>query len=95
MVAMPKNEMTHIQNTAPGPPVRIAPATPTMIPVPTWAAMAVASAWNELMPPPPFLPLSVRLPKTLFQPSLKQRTCTQRVLTLYQMPTPSSRKTST
>ena len=30
--------MTHIQNTAPGPPVRIAPATPTMMPVLTWAA---------------------------------------------------------
>ena len=27
--------MTHIQNTAPGPPVRIAPDAPTMLPVPT------------------------------------------------------------
>ena len=95
MVAMPKNEMTHIQNTAPGPPVRMAPATPTMMPVPTCAAMAVASAWNELMPPPPFLPLSVRLPKTLFQPSLKQRSWTKFVFTVYQMPTPSSKKTRT
>ena len=43
-----------------------------MIPVPTWAAMAVASAWNELhAAASPLLPLSVRLPKTLFQPSLK------------------------
>ena len=92
---MPKNEMTHIQNTAPGPPVRIAPATPTMMPVPTCAAMAVASAWNELMPPPPFLPLREMLPKTRFQPSLKQRICTNFVLMVYQMPTPSSRKTRT
>ena len=67
MVAMPKKAMTHIQKMAPGPPVRIAPDAPTMLPVPTWAAMAVASAWKELMP---LLLLSaaegLRLPNTLF-----------------------------
>ena len=50
MVAMPKKAMTHIQKIAPGPPVRIAPEAPTMLPVPTCAAMAAVSAWNELMP---------------------------------------------
>ena len=43
---MPKKAMTHIQNTAPGPPTMIAPATPTMLPVPTVAASAVHSDWN-------------------------------------------------
>ncbi len=43
---MPKNAISHIQNTAPGPPTRIAPATPTMLPVPTVAASAVHSDWN-------------------------------------------------
>ena len=38
--------MTHIQNTAPGPPVMMAPATPTMLPVPTVPASAVHSDWN-------------------------------------------------
>ena len=33
--------MIHIQKMAPGPPMRIAPDAPTMLPVPTWAAMAV------------------------------------------------------
>ena len=42
--------MTHIQKMAPGPPVRMAPEAPTILPVPTWAAMAVASAWKEVMP---------------------------------------------
>ena len=85
--------MIHIQKMAPGPPVRIAPDAPTMLPVPTWAAMAVASAWNELMPLSCFLPRSDRLPNTLFQPSLKQRSCTKRVLMEYHRPTPSSRNT--
>ena len=43
--------MIHIQKIAPGPPVRIAPQAPTILPVPTWAAMAVVRAWKELMPP--------------------------------------------
>ena len=43
---MPRNAMTHIQNTAPGPPARIAPDTPTILPVPTVAARAVHRLWN-------------------------------------------------
>lgn len=74
MVAIPKNAMIHIQKIAPGPPVRIAPEAPTILPVPTWAAMAVASAWKELIPLSCFLPLKVRFPNTRFIPSPKQRT---------------------
>ena len=61
MVAMPKNAMIHIQKIAPGPPMRIAPQAPTMLPVPTCAATAVASAWNELMPHLCFSPLQAEL----------------------------------
>lgn len=43
---MPKNAMSHIQNTAPGPPTAMAPATPTILPVPTVAASAVHRDWN-------------------------------------------------
>ena len=42
--------LTNIQNIAPGPPEAKAVAQPVMLPVPTWAAMAVVSAWKELMP---------------------------------------------
>ena len=43
-VAMPKNAATSIQKSAPGPPVPIAVATPTMLPVPIVAESAVQSA---------------------------------------------------
>ena len=43
---MPKNAISHIQNTAPGPPTAMAPATPTILPVPTVAARAVHRDWN-------------------------------------------------
>ena len=93
MVAMPKKAMTHIQKMAPGPPVRMAPEAPTMFPVPTWAAMAVASAWNELMPCSCRPPRNDRLPKVFFIPSPKQRTCINRVRTVYHRPTPMRRNT--
>ena len=41
--------MTHIQNTAPGPPLRMAVATPTMLPVPMVVASAVHRLWNWLI----------------------------------------------
>ena len=44
LVAIPTSPVTHIQNSAPGPPAAIAPATPAMLPVPTVAASAVISA---------------------------------------------------
>ena len=65
IVAMPKNAIIHIQNIAPGPPMSIAPDAPTMLPVPTCAAMAVVSAWNELMPLSCFLPKSLTSPNAL------------------------------
>ena len=64
-----------------------------MLPVPTWAAMAVASAWKEVMPLFCAPPLSFRLPKVFFMASPKQRTCTKRVRMLYHRPTPMSRNT--
>ena len=48
---VPRRAMTHIQNTAPGPPLRMAVATPTMFPVPMVAASAVHMLWNWLMAP--------------------------------------------
>ena len=44
LVAMPTRAVIHIQNSAPGPPMAIAVATPAMLPVPTVAASAVISA---------------------------------------------------
>ena len=41
---MPKNAATSIQKSAPGPPVPMAVATPTMLPVPIVAESAVQSA---------------------------------------------------
>ena len=48
---MPKTPVSHIQSTAPGPPARMAVATPTMLPVPMVAESAVVSAPNWLMSP--------------------------------------------
>ena len=48
---MPSRAEHHIQNTAPGPPMAIAPATPAMLPVPTVAASAVHTAWNGVIAP--------------------------------------------
>ena len=43
MVAIPKKADIHIQKIAPGPPETIAVAAPAILPVPTCAAIAVAS----------------------------------------------------
>ena len=88
--------MTHIQKMAPGPPMRMAPQAPTMFPVPTCAAIAVATAWKELMPPffclPPF---REKPPNSLRKASPKQRTCTKLVRMVKKSPVPISRKMST
>ena len=42
-VAMPTSAVIHIQNTAPGPPMAMAAATPTMLPLPMVAESAVIS----------------------------------------------------
>ena len=54
LVHMPTRALTHIQNTAPAPPMAIAIATPAMLPIPTVAATTEASAWAELMAPESF-----------------------------------------
>ena len=41
---MPKMAITHIQNTAPAPPIDIAIATPAKLPVPTLADKLVHKA---------------------------------------------------
>ena len=43
-LAAPRRAITHIQNTAPGPPRAIAVATPARLPVPTREAMDMAKA---------------------------------------------------
>ena len=52
----PKNAVAHIQNTAPGPPMKIAVATPTILPVPTRPANETAIAWKEEIPVGDFSP---------------------------------------
>ena len=44
LVAMPTSAVHHIQKSAPGPPRKIAVATPAMLPVPTVAESTVISA---------------------------------------------------
>ena len=80
---------------APGPPETRAVAQPAMLPVPTWAAIAVVSAWKELMPSLPALsPRRVRLPKTRPKADLNFLTCTKFVRMVKKMPVPTSRKRS-
>ena len=51
LVAMPNTPVSHIQNTAPGPPAKMAVPTPTMLPVPMVAESAVHKAPNwEISP---------------------------------------------
>ena len=42
--APPMSAISHIQNTAPGPPMAIADAMPAMLPVPTREAVEIMSA---------------------------------------------------
>ena len=46
LVIMPTRAVTHIQNSAPGPPSAMAVATPTILPVPISAAKAVIRAFQ-------------------------------------------------
>ena len=43
---MPRKPASTIQNTAPGPPIPTANATPAMLPSPTVADSAADSAWK-------------------------------------------------
>ncbi len=90
---MPKKAMTHIQNTAPGPPIRMAPATPTMLPVPTVAARAVHRDWNwEMLLSAvwPMTPRSFMAPRVRFIQWRKWVTWNTRVRTVISMPTKAS-----
>ena len=69
MVSIPKNALTHIQKMEPGTPDAIAVAAPAILPVPTWAAIAVVRAWKELRPFSPFPPCSEKLPNNAFIPA--------------------------
>ena len=53
LVIMPARAAIHIQKTAPGPPMKMAPVTPAMLPVPTVAASAVVRAWRGVTSPSP------------------------------------------
>ena len=46
-VLAPSKAITHIQNTAPGPPTKMALATPAKLPVPTLDERLMAKAWKE------------------------------------------------
>src|SRR5690606_32392733 len=55
---LPRKAIVHIQNTAPGPPMPIAVATPAILPVPTRPDIARAKAWNEDIPLFELLPVN-------------------------------------
>ena len=66
-----------------------------MLPVPTWAAMEVATAWKELMPSlPAFSPLRLTLPNSRRKPVPNLRTWINRVRMVKMMPVPTSRYSS-
>ena len=69
---MPTRAMTHIQNTAPGPPSVIATATPAMLPPPTRPPTLTSNAARELTCPTASLLPSVSTPNI----RLKYSTCT-------------------
>ena len=74
-VAAPKNAMSHIQKTDPGPPMAMAVATPTMLPVPMRPERAMQKASKDEMP----LPLPALTANSDLSISLIWRTCTKRV----------------
>ena len=85
--------ITHIQNTAPGPPVTMAIATPAMLPTPTLEAVLTQKAWKEVMAwSLPLLPIpSVR--RCSISGSIL--TCTKRVERVKYRPQPTSTTIST
>jgi len=78
----------HIQNTAPGPPMATAPATPAMFPVPTVAARAVQSAWNGVIAPSALASFEKTLPKVSFIASPNFLICMNPVRMLRYSPIP-------
>ena len=103
-VAEPIRAMTHIQNTAPGPPIAIAEATPARLPVPTRVATETAKAWNdEMCLFLAFAVCSLTCSSTVstaesvsnrnISPTI--RNCTKRVLNVNHTPQPTNAKMST
>ena len=90
---MPKKADTHIQNTAPGPPMKMAPVTPAMLPVPTVPARAVVTAWkgDRLLPWSCTSFFRNREPTVFFIMYPNQRTWTQPVRNVRYTPVPTSR----
>ena len=88
---MPNKAVTHIQNTAPGPPMAMAMATPATLPTPTRLAKPVTKAWNGVMPcasSPAW-----RLDFMVLMLCLNSRNCTPRVTKVKKMPTPTKNTT--
>lgn len=69
--------MTHIQNTAPGPPIAMAVATPARFPVPTLEASEIVNALKDDIPFVCFVELFDSVSRRII--SLKLATCTPRV----------------
>ena len=88
--AMPNSAVIHIQKSAPGPPIEMAAATPTMLPVPTVAASAVDMAANEEMSP--FSPLvRERRPNPRLMALVNRRSWMPRRRMVMKTPVPKSR----
>ena len=66
LVHMPKSADIHIQKTAPGPPMAMAPETPAMLPVPMEAASAVHMALKGETEPSLASDFSKALPRVFF-----------------------------
>lgn len=85
---MPSSAEHHIQNTAPGPPMAIAPATPAILPVPTVPASAVQTAWNGVIAPSAASFLWNMRPMVVLSAKGNLRICRKPVRTLSSSPTP-------
>ena len=88
MVHIPSIADIHIQNTLPGPPIDIAPATPAIFPVPTVAASAVVAAWKGESAPSAISLFLKILPTVVFIIYPNFLICKNPVLILKNMPTP-------
>ena len=86
--AAPIVAITHIQKTAPGPPVATAMAMPAMLPTPTREAAETQKAWKvEMWPSRGLAPAPSVIRRNI---SGMQRICTKRVRTVNQRPMPIS-----
>ena len=92
LVLIPNIAVTHIQNTAPGPPVCIATATPAIFPIPTVPANALdnASKWVIW----PGSSSESYLPSNISIPCLKYNIGTKRLYPAKNIPPPSRSITS-